>query len=232
MKEVKRRSGQQFRRFQDDQGIFYVECKKCNEVKPQTSEFFYKQKTVKSGLRSICKSCCNDYHMNRYENEEGFRERANELRREWYGNNLDRARETAKRSRETALAKDPKRYRKRNRENVKKWKNSQPAGIYKITCIENGRIYIGQSKCVRNRWTGHKSALRKENGRTNALLQEDWDKFGESKFKFEVIKFLPKDKDLLLKEEAREIKNLFMLDIPTYNSIITSEQKRLLQENK
>ena len=34
MREVKRHQGQQFRRFQDDDGNFHVECRKCKEIKP------------------------------------------------------------------------------------------------------------------------------------------------------------------------------------------------------
>ena len=69
-------------------------------------------------------------------------------------------------------------------------------------------------------------------GKTNALLQEDWDRFGETKFKFEVVKILPKDRTILLKEEAREIYKVFRSGVATYNAMITSEQRKLLQENK
>jgi hypothetical protein len=217
MKEVKRHQGQQFRRFQDDDGNFHIECKKCKKIKPQTSEFFYKQKTTKSGLRSICKPCCDDYHMNRYENEEGFKERVGELRREWSRNNPEKVAATAKKSRERAKAKDPEGFHKRNREKVNEWKARQPAGIYRITCLENGRVYIGESKCIPVRWISHKSALNCEKGRTNKLLQEDWDLYGESSFAFEILEQLEKDKDLLYDRELFYIKQFDEKGFELYN---------------
>jgi predicted GIY-YIG superfamily endonuclease len=218
MKEIKRHQGQQFKRFQDDEGNLYSECKNCKEIKPETLEFFYKQKTTKSGLRSICKSCCDEYHMNRYKNEEGFRERVSELHREWSRNNSDKVRENSRKSRKRALENDLEGVRKLSRRVLKSWKASHPAGIYKITCVENSRVYIGESKCMRHRWTSHKSALRKTKGRTNDLLQEDWDKFGEKSFVFEIIEELPKNKDILLQREYEYINAAIKEGLELYNN--------------
>jgi predicted GIY-YIG superfamily endonuclease len=226
MREVKRRQGQQIRRFQDDDDNFHVECKRCKQIKPETLEFFYKQKTTKSGLRSICKSCCDDYHMNRYENEEGFRERAVELQREWSRNNPDKVRANKSRQREKALKEDPDGYRKKIRKSIKSWKAGQPAGIYKITCIKNGRVYIGESKCMRMRWSSHKSDLRRDNAKTNTLLQEDWDKFGEQAFVFEVLEELPKDKDVLLEREYHYINNAIKEGAELYNNAGSLQERK------
>ena len=232
MKEMKRHQGQQCTRFEDEEDKIHVECRQCKEVKPEDSDFFYKQKTTKSGLRSTCKTCCDEYHMNRYENEEGFKEKLNENARIWREDNIDRAREKGRERYKKRVEESPELVRAENRKTQQQWKEKHPAGIYKITCIENSRVYIGQSKSIRSRWVSHKSSLNCKKGKTNALLQEDWDRFGETKFKFEVVKILPKDRTILLKEEAREIYKVFRSGVATYNAMITSEQRKLLQENK
>lgn len=59
-------------------------------------------------------------------------------------------------------------------------------GVYKITCIPNGKIYIGSSKNIDKRWNEHIYELNNHR-HCNMFLQEDWDKYGQSEFKFEVI---------------------------------------------
>lgn len=67
------------------------------------------------------------------------------------------------------------------------------SGIYKITCIENNKIYIGQSKNIKYRFGQHLLLLRK-NTHFNRHLQFSFDKYGEDSFKFEVIEYCDKDK--------------------------------------
>lgn len=59
-------------------------------------------------------------------------------------------------------------------------------GVYQITNLINHKIYIGSStRCLRKRWTDHKTEFRK--GRHSRHFQSAWDKYGESSFIFEVI---------------------------------------------
>lgn len=59
-------------------------------------------------------------------------------------------------------------------------------GVYSITCLANGWVYIGSSQSIRQRWSTHKSWLR--NGTHNVpQLQADWDEHGEPAFVFEVV---------------------------------------------
>ena len=60
------------------------------------------------------------------------------------------------------------------------------SGIYKITCLKNGRVYIGQAKNIQSRWTEHKTRLD-GNYHINKHLQSAWNKYGKENFKFEII---------------------------------------------
>ena len=67
------------------------------------------------------------------------------------------------------------------------------SGIYKITNICNGKIYIGLSKNLTRRFSWHKYNLR--NGcHDNSHLQRAWDKYGENSFLFEIIEECSVDK--------------------------------------
>ena len=60
-------------------------------------------------------------------------------------------------------------------------------GIYKITNKENGRIYVGKSKDIMQRWSMHERALQKHNHHSTKL-QEDFDKYGGiSAFDFSIV---------------------------------------------
>lgn len=76
-------------------------------------------------------------------------------------------------------------------------------GIYKITNMINGKVYIGQSTSVKYRWWKHQSVLRKNTG-SNPHLQSAWNKYGEESFKFEIILECPRKK--LNEEEIKLIK--------------------------
>jgi group I intron endonuclease len=64
------------------------------------------------------------------------------------------------------------------------------SGIYSITNTVNGKVYIGSSADVDNRWSQHTKELR-GNRHKNRHLQFAWNKYGESAFKFELIKEVP-----------------------------------------
>ncbi len=74
------------------------------------------------------------------------------------------------------------------------------AGIYKITCIPTGKIYIGSSLCIRKRWYTHRTNLRR-GSHNNAYLQNAWDKHGADAFTFEVIESVLFVEDLMSREQ-------------------------------
>ena len=85
-------------------------------------------------------------------------------------------------------------------------------GLYKITCIKNNKIYIGESSNVLNRLGRHSNDLEK-NRHDCIELQKDFNDFGKQFFKFEALKFdikynnqsfRQKQEILLIKEISQE----------------------------
>ena len=94
------------------------------------------------------------------------------------------------------------------------------SGIYKITCKENNRIYIGSSFNISSRWKWHINDLS-NNIHVNKELQDDFNRYEITAFIFEVIKIVnTTDKLELLREEQLEINNYdFDILYNTYNSL-------------
>lgn len=84
------------------------------------------------------------------------------------------------------------------------------SGIYKIENIINKKFYVGSASCINTRINNHKSILRK-NSHYNKILQNAWNKYGESNFIFTPLIFC--DKELLLYFEQLFIDGLQ----PKYN---------------
>jgi group I intron endonuclease len=62
----------------------------------------------------------------------------------------------------------------------------KPAGIFQVRNLANGKILLGSSLNLEGPLNSHKFMLKIGRHR-NEALQQDWDKFGERKFVFEVI---------------------------------------------
>ncbi len=60
------------------------------------------------------------------------------------------------------------------------------SGIYTITNLINGKIYIGYTINFYNRWASHKSTLILNN-HVNKYLQRTFNKYGINNFKFEIL---------------------------------------------
>lgn len=59
-------------------------------------------------------------------------------------------------------------------------------GVYSITCLANGWVYIGSSGRVRSRWNTHRSHLRCGRHRI-PQLQADWNRYGAEAFVCELV---------------------------------------------
>lgn len=91
------------------------------------------------------------------------------------------------------------------------------AGIYKITCIKNGKFYIGSSVNLKNRLDIHKRELEK--GRHyNNKLQNSYNKYGKDNFIFEIIDiFDSADITFLRQIEQNYLDNLQPFDERGFN---------------
>lgn len=94
--------------------------------------------------------------------------------------------------------------------------NSLKSGVYKITNILNGRIYIGSAKEFKERWKQHRYAL-KNNKHSNKFLQADYNKCGEDAFKFEVLVVTNSDKQERLFLEEQYISQFYDKGENCYN---------------
>jgi hypothetical protein len=122
-------------------------------------------------------------------------------------------------------------FKQRTRQNYKKRVSKEPACIYQIKCLVNKSVYIGETMVGTLRWTDHLSSLR-GNYHKNSNLQKDFNEHGEEAFEWSIIKELPKDKKILLLEEAREIQRRIIDGEDLYNLMLTIEQLKMLNENQ
>jgi group I intron endonuclease len=73
------------------------------------------------------------------------------------------------------------------------------SGIYKITNIQNGQVYIGSAERLKKRIANHKHALRR--GTHHSIkLQRAWNKYGEEAFTFEIL-FACSKENLIMYEQ-------------------------------
>lgn len=77
-----------------------IRCTKCNKLLPETTEYFYRDKRKKNGLKSLCKECCI------------------KNTRKWQEENRDKFLEYKRKHREA----NPKKYREYRR----KWSKNNP----------------------------------------------------------------------------------------------------------
>lgn len=82
-------------------------------------------------------------------------------------------------------------------------------GIYKITNLQTGKIYIGQSRNIKQRIIEHRCPKPKHNRR----LHEDMERFGLENFSFEVVEEC--EPNCLNERELFYIKTL----LPYYNTV-------------
>jgi group I intron endonuclease len=89
-------------------------------------------------------------------------------------------------------------------------------GVYGVSCTANGRMLVGFSVDVVNRWQLHLYHLRRGT-HTCRALQADWDEYGESSFKCSVLEECPRDKKVMRAAEQRWIETLKRAAAKPYN---------------
>ena len=83
-------------------------------------------------------------------------------------------------------------------------------GIYKITNLVNGKVYIGASKNIEKRWSSHRRSVK-------SPIHSELEALGEENFKFEVLLECP---ETMLAQWERDMICLYDADDPEkgYNS--------------
>ena len=71
---------------------------------------------------------------------------------------------------------------------------SAPSGIYKITRLKTGEVYIGKSTNVKDRWVQHCKTVYGAGTIAHSILHTTMQKDGLEKFTFELVEEVPKDK--------------------------------------
>lgn len=83
------------------------------------------------------------------------------------------------------------------------------SGIYVIYNNQSGKMYIGSSKNILDRWRRHKYHLNK-GIHDNIYLQRAWDKDGKESFEFQIVEYC--DANVLHEREQVWIDSLNVLD--------------------
>ena len=92
------------------------------------------------------------------------------------------------------------------------------SGIYCICNLVNGKIYIGQTADFKRRCRDHIKGFNTGSKHSNPHLLAAWRKYGPEAFVFEVIEYVPKDKELLKEREQYWMDYLNVVDPETgYN---------------
>ena len=73
-------------------------------------------------------------------------------------------------------------------------KGAAPSGIYKITRLKTGEIYIGKSTDIKKRWTEHCKTAYGVGTIAHSILHTTIKKDGIENFTFELLEEVPKDK--------------------------------------
>ena len=202
--------------WEDESGVKHKECTQCNTLLELCTENFYKQNTTKSGFRGPCRKCCDKKAMI-YRNNN--KEKLKELQKKWAQNNRERINKSQRDKRASLSPEELEIVREKGRQASMNWKrNKCTSGIYTITNKVNGKVYVGESYAIENRWSSHRSQMKKGGTRANKEMLEDWNKHGEGAFEFEIIKELTNStKEDRLIEEERAIKKFHSNGITTYN---------------
>lgn len=100
------------------------------------------------------------------------------------------------------------------REEEMKTRNTFPKypGVYSITNTVNGCVYIGSSVDLYTRRCHHLSDLRHQR-HSNQHLQRAWNKYGESSFRFDILK-------LCFRSELKEWEDRLIADSPNRYNVL------------
>ena len=143
-------------------------CTKCGEEKVATTEFFYRHKRGKYGLRGQCKSCYKIYEqVNKEkikERQKQYRQDNRERRKQYKQANQDRIAEQDRQYREAnkeKISKRNKQYRKKNRHLIRQQKAKRRAAKLNQTpdYANHGLIKLIYENCPKGCHVDHMMSL-------------------------------------------------------------------------
>lgn len=72
-------------------------------------------------------------------------------------------------------------------------KGKDPSGIYKITRLSTGEVYVGKSQTIATRWKSHIKTAMGVEAAARSMLHTTMEKDGIDNFTFELLEEVPKD---------------------------------------
>ena len=194
-------------------------CTKCEIEKPLME--FHKDKSSKDGRYAICKLCRINRSSEYYnKNKKQISEKSAAYRARPDVKQRKRQYDSNRRKQPEVIAREKISYSKYKQ----KMLEVSVACIYKITNTINNRSYIGETFQSELRRNHHFYSLRSGTHR-NHKLQQDFDEYGEEAFEWSIIKTLPKDREMLMLEEAKEVKRRLDHGEQLYNKQIPKERE-------
>lgn len=93
----------------------------------------------------------------------------------------------------------------------------QKAGVFRVTNMVNGKIFIDSSVNLDKIWNRHRVELNFGNHR-NVDLQNDWKQFGEPNFKFEILSEIQEEegKNINYDKEAKSLAKMFIEELQPF----------------
>ncbi|MFY9176385.1 MAG: GIY-YIG nuclease family protein [Caldicoprobacterales bacterium] len=90
-------------------------------------------------------------------------------------------------------------------------------GVYKITNTVNGKIFVGSSPNLKNRWTTIKWQLSM-GMHVNSQLQEDWNELDAEAFTYEILEKKDADKALDPRWEVKQMEKVWLDKLQPYGN--------------
>lgn len=90
-------------------------------------------------------------------------------------------------------------------------------GVFKVTNLLNGKIFIDSSVNLDKIWNRHRSELN-FGGHRNETLQKEWKEFGEENFKFEILSEIKQNDDQRTDyaKEAKSLAKMFIEELQPF----------------
>lgn len=109
------------------------------------------------------------------------------------------------------------------------------SAIYRIRNLINGHEYVGSAANLAKRWREHKRQLRR-NKHHSLYLQRAWNKYGDSNFAWEIVEYVEKPEQLLIREQywldtIKPVYNICKIAGSTYGVKASAETRKRLSDS-